>query len=70
MTDRTQRLEEIVAHQSAAIEDLSDIVARQTRAIEKLEGRVALLLRRAAEAEADAAGPGNLTLADAKPPHY
>lgn len=66
--DRLRALEETVTHQAAAIDDLSDIVRAQTAVIDRLERRVALLMARAAEAEADAGG--SVTIADQRPPHY
>jgi len=68
MEDRLNRTEEEVAHLRRAVDDLSDVVARQTREIELLTRRVALLMERAAEAEAD--GGGTVPLADQKPPHW
>lgn len=64
--DRLRALEETVTHQAAAIDDLSDIVRAQTAVIDRLERRVALLMARAAEAEAG----GTVTFADQRPPHY
>ncbi|MEM7616141.1 MAG: SlyX family protein [Pseudomonadota bacterium] len=66
--DRLTSLEEAAAHQTATLEDLSAIVHQQAKQIEVLERRVTLLLRRAAEAEADNAD--GVTIADQKPPHY
>lgn len=63
MTD----LEERIAHLTRMVEDLSDVVARQAGEIEVLERRVAMLMQRAAEAEA--AG-GTVPLADQRPPHW
>ncbi|MHA3915245.1 SlyX family protein [Halovulum sp. GXIMD14793] len=65
--DRITALEETVAHQAAAIDDLSDVVHRQSAEIDQLTRRVALLMQRAAEQEADAA---NAPPADSKPPHW
>ena len=68
MEDRLNRTEEEVAHLRRAVDDLSDMVARQTREIDLLTRRVALLMERAAEAEADSGG--TVPLADQKPPHW
>lgn len=68
MDNRLNRAEEELAHLRRAVDDLSDVVARQTREIELLTRRVALLMERAAEAEAAAAG--TVPLADQKPPHW
>ncbi|WP_413874333.1 SlyX family protein [Albidovulum sp.] len=66
--DRLERAEEELAHLRRAVDDLSDVVARQTREIEALTRRVAMLMDRAAEAEAAAGGA--VPLADQKPPHW
>ena len=60
--------EERIAHLERAVDDLSAVVARQAGAIDVLERRVAMLMRRAAEAEADAGG--GVVLGDERPPHY
>lgn len=64
-------LEERIAHLVRAVDDLSDVVARQAREIDTLTRRVALLLTREAEREAqEAEGQGAIPLADQKPPHW
>ena len=68
MNQRLDAAEEELAHLRRAVDDLSEIVARQGREIALLTRRVALLLERAAEAEADASG--TVPLADQKPPHW
>ncbi len=68
MEKRLDKTEEEIAHLRKAVDDLSDVVARQTREIELLTRRVAMLMERAAEAEAD--GSGTVPLADQKPPHW
>lgn len=68
MDDRLGRMEEEIAHLRKAVEDLSDVVARQSREIDLLTRRSALLMERAAEAEASASG--TVPLADQKPPHW
>lgn len=68
MEARLERAEEELAHLRRAVDDLSEVVARQAREIERLDRRVAMLMERAAEAEA-AAG-GTVPLADQKPPHW
>ena len=67
MTDTT-RLEERLAHLTRALDDLSDVVARQDAQIARLERRLALLLDREAEREAEAGG--TVPLADQRPPHW
>jgi len=66
--DRLRALEETVTHHAATIDDLSDIVRMQSSLIDRLERRVALLMERAAAAEAEAGG--TVTIADQRPPHY
>ena len=68
MSDHQDRIEEDLAHLRRAVDDLSDVVARQAREIEMLTRRLALLMERAAEAEAEAMG--TIPLADQKPPHW
>ena len=67
MTDLTQ-MEETLANALRTVDDLNEVVTDQAARIELLERRVALLLQRAAEQEADqlSAAP----LADQKPPHW
>ncbi|WP_316015239.1 SlyX family protein [Roseobacter sp. HKCCA0434] len=67
MTDLT-RIEEALADALRTVEELNEVVTDQASRIELLERRVALLMQRAAEQEAD-----QLTgapLADQKPPHW
>ncbi len=49
-------LEERIAHLTRSVDELSDEVARQAKALETAEQRIALLMARAAEAEAQATG--------------
>jgi SlyX protein len=65
--DRTEALEEKVAHLMRAVEDLSDVVARQGREIEVLSRRVGMLLER--EAEREAMG-SETPAANLRPPHW
>lgn len=65
---RITQLEEVVAHQSASIEDLSDIVARQDRELAVLARRIEMLMQREAAREAE--GGGSVPLADQRPPHW
>jgi SlyX protein len=65
--DRVQALEERVAHLMRAVEDLSDVAARQAGEIAVLERRVALLMSREAEREADALMPPD---PNQRPPHW
>ena len=63
----TTALEERIAHLTRGLDDLSDVVARQAREIERLAVRVALLMEREAEREAEG---GGAPLADQRPPHW
>lgn len=65
---RAQKLEERLAHLEKVADDLSDVVADQAREIVALRRKVALLMERAAEQEADSGG--SVALADQKPPHW
>lgn len=65
--DAVQALEERVAHLTRAVEDLSDVVARQAGGIDRLERRVALLMAREAEREADGPAPPD---PNQRPPHW
>ena len=66
--DKLQRLEEMLAHLTRVVDDLSEVVARQDREITRLQGRVGMLLEREAEREAES-GSG-IPLADQRPPHW
>lgn len=64
----SERLEEEIAYLRRTTDELSEVVARQSREIDVLKRRVEMLMERAAEAEA--AGGGQIPLADQKPPHW
>jgi len=69
--ERLTAIEERAAHLTRMVEDLSDVVARQGREIDVLTRRVAMLLLREAEREAqDREGLASIPLADQKPPHW
>ncbi|MEC3861822.1 SlyX family protein [Mesobacterium sp. TK19101] len=68
MTDRTDLLEERIAHLLRVVDDLSDTVARQDGEIALLTRRVAMLMEREATREAE--GTGGVVLGDERPPHY
>jgi len=61
-------MEERLAHLEKVIDELSDVVAGQAREIDLLTRRVALLMERAAQQEAD--GSSSVPLADRTPPHW
>ncbi len=63
----TTDLQERIAHLTRAVDDLSEIVARQTQEIDRLTRRVAMLMEREAEREADG---GTLPMEDERPPHW
>lgn len=64
--DRTQSLEERIAHLTRTVEDLSDVVARQAAEIDRLTRLTGLLAEREAEREAS----GDAPAASARPPHW
>ena len=68
MTDTPDPLEERIAYLERVSDDLSATVARQDREIDRLNARVAMLLQR--EAERQAEGSGGIVLGDERPPHY
>ena len=62
------RIEEALADALRTVEELNEVVTDQAARIELLERRVALLMQRAAEQEADQLS--GAPLADQKPPHW
>lgn len=69
--DLDQRLTDFeiqLAHQSLVVDELNAVVTRQAAEIDRLSRRVALLMQRAAQHEADQL-PGS-SAANQKPPHY
>jgi len=66
--ERSEALESRIAHLLRAVDELSDMVAVQGREIDLLTRRVAMLMAREAEREAD--GEGSVSLADQRPPHW
>jgi SlyX protein len=65
--DRTEALEERIAHLMRSVDDLSDVVAAQGAEIARLTRLVQLLVER--EAEREAAG-GEAPAANQRPPHW
>ncbi|KAI95417.1 hypothetical protein T281_05590 [Rhodomicrobium udaipurense JA643] len=63
---RLTALEETVAHQARALDELSDQVARQWRIIDSLKGKLERLTERFQAVEEQTLGPPPIT----KPPHY
>jgi len=68
MDDRVTKLEELVAHLTAVVDDLSDIVARQENELAVLGRRMAIVMDR--EAQRELAEGGTVPLTDQKPPHW
>ncbi len=66
--DRLVAAEEQIAHLTKAVEDLSEVLARQGAEIDRLTRRVAMLVEREGEREAEAGG--GVTLTDQRPPHW
>ena len=62
------RLEEMLAHLSRQVAELSAVVARQDREIATLTRRVEMLMHREAERESEMGG--TVPMADQKPPHW
>ncbi len=65
---RLTNLETQLAHQSYLVDELNAVVSQQATAIDTLTRRVALLMQRAAELEADQLLAN--VAANQKPPHY
>lgn len=63
-----QEIEEKLAHLIRTVDDLSNIVARQQKDIDVLTRRVAMLMQREAEREADAGA--HIYTGQERPPHY
>ncbi|MGV6846823.1 MAG: SlyX family protein [Marinibacterium sp.] len=61
-----QDLEEKLAYLERIVDDLSETVADQAHRILRLERRVAMLMEREGEREAQ----GGTVFGDEKPPHY
>ncbi|MCM2563649.1 SlyX family protein [Lutimaribacter sp. EGI FJ00015] len=61
-------LEEKLAHLIRTVDELSDVVTAQQTEIDRLTRRVAMLMEREANREAE--GTGGIVLADERPPHY
>ena len=63
-----EHLEEKIAHLEKTLDELNSIVARQAGEIDVLTRRVAMLMQREAEREAD--DGTSVPLADQRPPHW
>ncbi|MDQ1902341.1 SlyX family protein [Paracoccus sp. WLY502] len=65
---RIRQLEETLAHLTRVTDELHEVIARQDGEIALLTRRVEMLMRFAAEQQADA--EGSIPLADQRPPHW
>lgn len=63
-----EKIEEHLAHLTRTVEELSDVVARQEEEIALLTRRVAMLMEREGQREADSSG--GVVMGDERPPHY
>ena len=68
MDARVTKLEELAAHLTAVVDDLSDIVARQEKELALLSRKMMLVMER--EAQRELAEGGTVSLTDQKPPHW
>lgn len=68
MQEQVTRLEEQVAHLEKTVTELSDVIAGQGSQIDALTRRVAMLVEREAEREAE--GSGGVMVGDERPPHW
>ena len=64
--ERQERIERHLAELTRMVEDLSETVARQEATLERLGNRIALLMEREAEREAE----GGAVFTDRRPPHW
>ena len=61
-------LEERIAHLIRTVDDLNEVVTRHEAEISRLTARVAMLMQR--EADRQAEDTGGIVLGDERPPHY
>ena len=64
----SEKLEERMAYLERQVEELNDVVVAQTKELEVMTRRVAMLMEREAQREAD--GGGGVVFGDERPPHY
>jgi len=62
------KLEERMAYLERTLEELNEVVVAQANEIDVMTRRVALLMQREAQREAD--GGGGVVFGDERPPHY
>lgn len=63
-----QHLEEQIAHLTRTVDELNDVVTRQQSELDRLTRRVAILMQR--EVDREAQGTGGVIIGDERPPHY
>ena len=63
-----QHLEEKLSHLIRTVDELNEVVTAQQGEIDRLTARVAMLMQR--EGEREAQGGGGVVLGDERPPHY
>jgi SlyX protein len=63
-----QDIEEKLAHLIRTVDELNEVVTAQQAEIDRLTRRVAMLMER--EADREAQGSGGVVLGDERPPHY
>ncbi|MFN6978313.1 MAG: SlyX family protein [Gemmobacter sp.] len=63
----SERIEAAVAELMRTVDELSAVVAAQQAAIDALERRVAILIAREADRQADG---GGVVIGDERPPHW
>ncbi|WP_166416962.1 SlyX family protein [Cochlodiniinecator piscidefendens] len=68
MSDDLMKLQELTAHLTRSVEELSDVVARQEKEITLLTNRVRMLMEREASREMETGG--SIPMADQPPPHW
>ncbi|MGN7870599.1 SlyX family protein [Paracoccus sp. 22332] len=66
--NRIRAVEETLAHLTRVTDDLNEVIARQDAEMAILTRRVEMLMRFAAEQQAEA--EGSIPLADQRPPHW
>lgn len=64
----SERIEERLAHLERLTDDLNEVVAAQGAEIDRLTARVAMLIEREVQREAES--PGGVIIGDERPPHY
>ena len=68
VNEKSLQIEELVAHLTRIVDDLSDVLARQEAEISQLNRRMKLVMER--EAVRELAEGGTVPLGDQRPPHW